>query len=191
MGLLVAVALGAYLVVSFNWAILVLRVLGRGDPRAIASGNPGTSNVYRLAGAFWAAVVLLLDVGRAGLVAWASLRLLPPAHAPLVGLALVLGNRFPLLHRFRGGKGVAGYLGFGAVLQPLAAVLACASWVLVWALGRVHYVGSIAMVAALGGGVVLRCGWGAASVLGTTLTLAWIVLAHASNFRQSDPPRRP
>lgn len=191
MGSLIAVAVGAYLVTSLNWAILVLRLLGRGDPRTSASGNPGTSNVYRLAGPFWAGVVLLLDLGRAGLVAWAALRLFPPAHAPLVGLALVLGNRFPVWHRFRGGKGVAGYLGFGAVLHPLAAVLSCVSWVLVWAMGRVHYVGSIAMVAALAGGVVLRCGWGAAPLTATVVTLCLIVLGHARNFRQSDPPRRP
>ncbi|MBI5487857.1 MAG: glycerol-3-phosphate acyltransferase [Deltaproteobacteria bacterium] len=178
-----AVCAGAYLLASLNWAIVVLRALGRGDPRARASGNAGTSNVYRVAGPLWAAVVLVLDVGRAALVAWAALRLLPLELAPLAALAVAFGNRFPLWHGFRGGKGVASLLGFTAVLHPLAAAFACSAWVVVWVLGRVHYVGSLAMVAALAGGEILRCGWGPASVLGGATTLALIALAHAPNFR--------
>ncbi|MBI5501366.1 MAG: glycerol-3-phosphate acyltransferase [Deltaproteobacteria bacterium] len=184
MGALAAVCIGAYLVASLNWAIVVLRALGHGDPRTRASRNPGTSNVYRLAGPLWAAVVLVLDVGRAALVAWAALRLLPLELAPLAALALVLGNRFPLWHGFRGGKGVASLLGFTAVLHPLAALFACGAWVIVSMLGRVHYVGSLAMIAALAGGAVLRCGWGYSSVLGTATALAVIVLAHSPNFRE-------
>ena len=69
----------------------------------------------------WAAVVLLLDVGRAVGLAALALALLPFALVPWVGLALVAGNRFPCFHGFRGGKGVASYLGFTIPIAPWGA----------------------------------------------------------------------
>jgi glycerol-3-phosphate acyltransferase PlsY len=181
--------LGAtYVAGSINGAIVVLRLAGKGDPRTAYSGNPGTSNVHRLAGLPWAAVVLLFEVGRATALAWLALRWLPLAHVPLVGLALVLGIRFPLLHGFRGGKGVAGFLGFAVLVHPLAAALACASWVLVFAFARVSFIGSFAMVAVLGTGVVLRCGFGVESVVATAGTVALIYAAHARNLRGRSAP---
>ena len=173
---------------SLNGAIVVLRLAGKGDPRTAYSGNPGTSNVYRQAGLPWAAVVLLFEVGRAVALAWLALRWLPLAHVPLVGLALVLGIRFPLFHGFRGGKGVAGFLGFTVLLHPLAAALACASCVLAFALARVSFIGSFAMVAVLGAGIVLRCGFGAVPVASTAATVALIYVAHARNLRGRSAP---
>jgi glycerol-3-phosphate acyltransferase PlsY len=176
--------LGAtYVAASINGAIVVLRLAGKGDPRTAHSGNPGTSNVYRVAGPAWAAVVLLFEVGRAVALAWLALRRLPLAHVPLVWLALVLGIRFPLFHGFRGGKGVAGSLGFVALVHPLAAALAAASWVLVFAFARVSFIGSFAMVAVLGAGVVLRCGFGAVPMAATAATVALIYAAHSRNWR--------
>ena len=67
----------AYLAGSINFAIIVLRLLGKEDPRTTFSGNAGTTNVYRQAGKGWAVLVLLLDVGR------------PPA-----GCALAFFTRF-------------------------------------------------------------------------------------------------
>jgi acyl phosphate:glycerol-3-phosphate acyltransferase len=182
MAWLLAACAGAYLAGSLNWAIVVLRLLGRGDPRMRSSGNAGTSNVYRIAGPAWAAVVLLLDVGRAAGVAALALFLLPAAHAPFVGFALLLGNHFPLFHGFRGGKGVAAWLGFTAAVHPAAAALSCAAWVLVYALSRISFVGSSAMLTVLAAGILARCGLGPASVAGTVLSLALIVAAHRRNF---------
>jgi glycerol-3-phosphate acyltransferase PlsY len=182
MAWLLAACAGAYLAGSLNWAIVVLRLLGRGDPRARSSGNPGTSNVYRIAGPAWAATVLLLDVGRAAAVAALALLLLPAGHAPLVGLALLLGNRFPLFHGFLGGKGVANWLGFAAVVHPPAAALSCAAWLVVYALSRISFVGSTAMITVLAGGILARCGLGPASVAGIALSLALILAAHRSNL---------
>ena len=183
MNTLLLLLAGTYVAGSINGAIVVLRLAGQGDPRTAHSGNPGTSNVYRLAGPAWAAVVLLFEVGRAVALAGLALRWLPVEHVPLVGLALVLGIRFPLFHGFRGGKGVAGFLGFSTLVHPLAAALACASWVLVFAFARISFVGSFAMVAVLGTGVVLRCGFGVVSVAATAGTVLLIYMAHARNVR--------
>ena len=108
----------AYVAGSVNFSILVCRVTGRQDPRHYGSGNPGATNVYRQAGIGWAAAVLLLDMGRAVGVALAANTLLPFWQVPWVGLGLILGNRFPCFHAFRGGKGVANYLGFTAGRAP-------------------------------------------------------------------------
>ena len=67
---------GAYLAGSVNFSILLFRILGREDPRRQFSGNAGVTNVYRQAGLLWAAVVLLLDIGRAFGVCWAALHML-------------------------------------------------------------------------------------------------------------------
>lgn len=85
----------AYLAGSINFSILLFRLTGREDPRQHGSGNPGATNVYRQAGAVWAAVVLLLDMGRAIAVAVLAQRLLNDWQVPWVGLGLILGNRFP------------------------------------------------------------------------------------------------
>ena len=55
----------AYIAGSINFAILLFKVIKKDDPRTKFSGNAGTTNVYRIAGKFWAAAVFLLDIGRA------------------------------------------------------------------------------------------------------------------------------
>jgi glycerol-3-phosphate acyltransferase PlsY len=60
----------AYLAGSVNFAIIFLKLAGKADPRLNFSGNAGTTNVYRQAGILWAAVVFLLDIGRAITVAF-------------------------------------------------------------------------------------------------------------------------
>lgn len=85
----------AYFAGSVNFAIILLGRLGGEDPRTKFSGNAGTTNVYRQAGIGWAAVVLLLDTGRAVGLAALAFYLLPAPLVPWVGTALVAGNRFP------------------------------------------------------------------------------------------------
>ena len=110
----------SYVAASVNFAILLLRAIGKGDPRDSYSGNAGTTNVYRQAGPLWAALVLLLDLGRGAALAALAAHLLPPEGVPWIGLGLVAGNRFPCFHGFRGGKGVAGFMGFALVIAPVA-----------------------------------------------------------------------
>ena len=93
-----------YLIGSLNFAILVLRLSGKKDPRTQFSGNAGATNVYRQAGRGWAAIVLLLDTGRAVALALTALGILPPMLVPWIGFALVVGNRYPCFHGFRGGR---------------------------------------------------------------------------------------
>jgi len=175
---------GVYVAASVNFSILVLAVLGKGDPRSRFSGNAGTTNVYRMAGLFWAATVLLLDVGRAVAVAVLGASFLPPEEVPWLGLSLVAGNRFPCFHGFRGGKGVASYLGFVGALAPWAALLAMALWVAVFALVRIPFAGSLIMIAALAAGESLVVGQTAGAAVAVAATVLLILEGHRRNIRE-------
>ena len=95
----------AYLAGSVNFAIIYSKLAGEEDPRLSFSGNAGTTNVYRQAGILWAAVVFLLDIGRALAVAIIACYFLKTSFLPWAAFFLVLGNSFPCFHGFRGGKG--------------------------------------------------------------------------------------
>lgn len=179
---LFGLALFTYLAGSLNFAIVLLRLLGREDPRHAFSGNAGTTNVCRLAGRGWAAAVLLLDVGRAAALALLALAVLPGPQAAWIGLALVTANRYPVFHGFRGGKGVAGYLGFVLVLAPAWAAVSCLAWVVVHRLVRLPFVASFAMIAILGAGAVAAAHVRPEGIAGTVLTLLLILWNHRENL---------
>jgi acyl phosphate:glycerol-3-phosphate acyltransferase len=172
----------AYLAGSINFAILCMKWAGKGDPRSAFSGNAGVTNVFRSAGRRWAATVLLLDVGRAVLLAWAGLCLVPLPHVPWVGFALVLGNCFPCFHGFRGGKGVAAYLGFSILPAPGAAFLSALLWVTVFRVVRIPFVASFVMIAILAAGILIRCNWAAWSLAATLATVTPILFRHRENI---------
>jgi len=182
--LFVLLLTGAYVAGSVNFSILAFRLTGRQDPRQHGSGNPGATNVCRQAGLGWAAAVLLLDVGRAVGVALTASALLPLGQTIWVGLALILGNRFPCFHGFTGGKGVANYLGFTLALAPVWAGIGVLAWGTAYLIWRTPFLSSFALVFFLSGGTALSVrgnGWGVAGVL---LTAAFIVVCHHRNIRQ-------
>lgn len=174
----------AYVAGSVNVAILVFHITGRPDPRLHGSGNPGATNVYRQAGPGWAAAVLLLDMGRAIAVAALAGWLLPLPLVPWAGLGLIIGNRFPCFHRFRGGKGVANYLGFTVLLAPLWAVAGVMAWGAVFALWRTPFLASFALVFCLSAGTAAIPGVKGAGVAGALVTVIFIVACHHRNIRQ-------
>jgi glycerol-3-phosphate acyltransferase PlsY len=187
---LAGLLLFAYLAGSVNFAIVALRLLGRDDPRTRFSGNAGTTNVYRQAGKGWAAFVLLLDIGRAAALAALALALLPFASVPWIGLALVAGNRFPCFHGFRGGKGVASYLGFLVPIAPWGAAAACLVWVAVHRIVRIPFVASFFMILVLGGAAAVAGGREAIGAAGTASTVLLIAINHRTNIAALIDQRR-
>ena len=180
-GLLLA---AAYVAGSINFSILVFRFTGRDDPRHHGSGNPGATNVYRQAGIGWAAAVLLLDVGRAVLVALAAEALVPSWQVPWVGLGLILGNRFPCFHRFQGGKGVANYLGFTAVVAPVWAALGVLAWGAAHRVWHTPFLSSFAMVCVLAAGTAIAQAGSWQGGIGAVVTALFIVACHHRNIRE-------
>jgi len=151
------------------------------DPRETFSGNAGTTNVYRQAGIIWAAFIFLLDIGRAIAVAFLASHYLEMSLVPWAGLFLVLGNSFPCFHHFRGGKGVANYLGFTAVVFPWGAAAAALFWVTVYAIARVPFIASFFMVAVLSLSISYRT-FSVSSIAAAIMTFALIVFNHRKNI---------
>ena len=172
----------SYVAASVNFAILILRAIGKGDPRDRYSGNAGTTNVYRQAGPLWAALVLMLDLGRGAALAALAVHLLPPDGIPWIGLGLIVGNRFPCFHQFRGGKGVASFMGFALFIAPLATGLAALLWVAVYGIVRIPFVASFFMILALAIGIITVYNDHMAAVAGAVASALLIFYNHKRNL---------
>lgn len=148
---LAAAALG-YLLGSIPFGLLLTRAAGLGDVRKIGSGNIGATNVLRTGNKKLAAATLLLDAlkGTAAVLAghWIGAQGGIAILASLVaGLAAFLGHLFPVWLGFKGGKGVATYIGVLLGLAPKIALLFCALWLAVAVTSR--YSSLSALVAAV------------------------------------------
>lgn len=179
---IIIICLGAYLIGSINFAIVFFKITGRADPRLSFSGNAGTTNVYRQAGLPWAVLIFILDIGRALAVAALTLHFLYGVWLPWVGFFLVLGNSFPCFHGFRGGKGVANYLGFTLLVAPWAALVSAIIWVLIYAVKRVPFIASFFMAAVLALGNAYPFQWAFAASLGALAAFTLIVFNHRRNL---------
>ena len=104
-----ALAFG-YLVGSIPFGPLLARLAGLGDLRGIGSGNIGATNMLRTGRKDLAALTLLADISKGAAAVWAA-GLYGPDPALVTGFGAVLGHIFPVWLKFRGGKGVATYLG--------------------------------------------------------------------------------
>ncbi len=182
LGNLILLGLAVYLAASVNFSIILFKVLSKGDPRDNFSGNAGTVNVARQLGKRWGLLILLLDIARAGAIAQVGVYLLPATLVPLLGFLLVVGNQKPLFHGFRGGKGVASYLGFTALISPVLAAGSCLAWVLAYRLFHQPFIGSFFMITVLGLGTIIHCSWTWPAMIGAGLTMALIFQAHRTNI---------
>jgi len=98
--------IGAYLLGSVSFAIVVSKLMRLPDPRSYGSKNPGATNVLRTGSKAAAILTLIGDGAKGWLAVWLALLYVPEA-APYAALAVFLGHLFPVYHRFQGGKGVA------------------------------------------------------------------------------------
>ena len=178
---LVAVLL-AYLVGMLPSAQLVARRAGH-DPTNEGSGNPGASNVLRIAGRRAGAAVLALDAGKGAVPTGLALALSGRPLAAACWAAAALGHVFPVVRRFRGGKGVATVAGGAVVLYPVLSVGFLLVFVVVAAVGRRPSVASLSVAALLPVGVAAsgRPGWEVVVAAGLA---ALVIARHAGNIRR-------
>ena len=140
----VLAVLAAYLIGSLSFAVIVSRGMGLEDPRHYGSGNPGATNMLRVAGKKLAVLTLLGDLLKGLLpVLVAYLLGLGVQQQAWIGLAAVIGHLYPVYFRFQGGKGVATAAGMLLGLYPPAALLALASWALTFYLTRTSSLASL------------------------------------------------
>ncbi len=131
----ISAVLLAYLIGSIPFGVILTRLVGAGDLRAIGSGNIGATNVLRTGRKKLAAATLLLDMAKgagAVLIAW---RWFPDAVS-LAALGVVIGHCFPVWLGFRGGKGVATLLGVGLGLAWPIGLICAGVWLAMLALTR-------------------------------------------------------
>lgn len=127
--LLVAL-LGGYLLGSIPFGLVLTRLAGLGDVRQIGSGNIGATNVLRTGNKPLAAATLILD-GAKGAVAVLLAQMFGPDTAVLAGGGAFLGHLFPVWLRFKGGKGVATFLGILLAIAWPVGIACCLTWLVV------------------------------------------------------------
>jgi acyl phosphate:glycerol-3-phosphate acyltransferase len=143
----VAIA-GAYLLGSVSFAVVISRLFGLADPRSYGSGNPGATNVLRSGSKLAAALTLLGDAAKGAVAVW-LVRVLGPQFGigetgvALAALAAFVGHLYPLFFAFKGGKGVATFLGALLALDVGTGLLACATWLVVALVFRFSSLASI------------------------------------------------
>lgn len=140
--------LAGYLLGSIPFGLLLIRLAGLGDIRNVGSGNIGATNVLRTGGKGLAAATLILDGGKGAAAALIGGTSLGPDIAVLAGGGAFIGHLFPVWLKFKGGKGVATFLGVMLALSPLAGLGACATWVASAALFRFSSLAALLAAAA-------------------------------------------
>ena len=135
--MLIIVAILAYLLGSIPFGIVITRAFGLGDLRKIGSGNIGATNVLRTGNKPAAAATLILDAAKGGIAVLIARYTLGEDAAQLAGLAAFLGHLFPIWLGFKGGKGVATFLGILLALAWPVGLAACATWAAAAAITRI------------------------------------------------------
>jgi glycerol-3-phosphate acyltransferase PlsY len=132
---LAALALG-YLLGSIPFGLVLTRLAGTADIRSIGSGNIGATNVLRTGRKGLAAATLLGDMLKGTAAVLIAREVWGHDAALAAGLGAFLGHLFPVWLRFKGGKGVATYIGILLGLAPLGALVFCLVWLAVAAATR-------------------------------------------------------
>ncbi|MDH3241602.1 MAG: glycerol-3-phosphate 1-O-acyltransferase PlsY [Alphaproteobacteria bacterium] len=147
---LLAWAAVGYLLGSVPYALLLMRLAGRGDIRKMGSGNVGATNVLREGGTGLAVATLVLDAGKGALAVLLAARYAPdaaPSSALVAGAGAVLGHVFPVWLGFRGGKGVATTLGVLLVASWPTGLAVVATWLAAALIGRYSSLSAIIALA--------------------------------------------
>ena len=135
-GLAAGALVFGYLLGSIPFGLILTRSAGAGDLRAIGSGNIGATNVLRTGHKGLAAATLVGDALK-GTAAVLLVMTLDAGELPLVaGLGAFLGHLYPIWLRFKGGKGVATYIGVLIALSWPVAIAFCVIWVIIAAITR-------------------------------------------------------
>jgi glycerol-3-phosphate acyltransferase PlsY len=152
--LALALVVGGYLLGSIPFGLLATRLAGLGDIRKVGSGNIGATNVLRTGRKDLAAITLIGDggkgaaaVGLAHLVALSQAPASEPLACALAGGAAFFGHVFPVWLGFKGGKGVATFLGVLLAAAWPVGIAACLTWLVVAVLFRISSLAALTAAA--------------------------------------------
>ena len=186
-------ALAAYLIGSIVGSLLIGKLRGV-DIRTMGSGNAGATNMLRIQGKAAALAVLLIDVGKG----WVATGVLAPGQIPGVapagletraliltvcGLAVIVGHVFPLWYGFRGGKGVATFVGAVLGIDAGLALAMVLTWLVVVILSGFVGLASIAGAGAVAAAIAAHHSSGGMPLLAFgILALLLIIYTHRANI---------
>ncbi|HXE00988.1 MAG TPA: glycerol-3-phosphate 1-O-acyltransferase PlsY [Hyphomicrobium sp.] len=178
-----AIAFGVgYLLGSIPFGLLFTRAAGLGDVRRIGSGNIGATNVLRTGRKGIAAATLLFDAAKGAVAVLVVHHYFGQGPAILAGLGAFLGHVFPVWLKFKGGKGVATYLGVLLATVWQAAAVFAAVWLAVAAATRISSLA--AMVATIAAPIAVYA-WGSKEFAMVAALISVIILIkHRGNIRR-------
>lgn len=177
---LILVAILGYLLGSIPFGIVMARLFGLGDLRQIGSGNIGATNVLRTGNKVAAFLTLIGDAGKGGAAVLIARVMLGEDAAQIGGFAAFLGHCFPIFLGFKGGKGVATWLGTMLALSFPVGLAVCGTWLVAAALFRISSLAAL-IAAALSPLVAILLGQGGLTVLAVALA-ALIFIRHSANI---------
>ena len=160
--------------------MILSRVMGLGNLREIGSGNIGATNVLRTGSKSAAALTLLLDGGKGAVAVLLARAFAGDDAVQLAAAAAFLGHCFPIWLGFRGGKGVATFLGIWLAYAWPVGLACCATWLLVAWLRKISSLAAI-MMASLSTFYAILFGYGSAIAMGAILTVL-IFWRHRENI---------
>lgn len=180
--------IGAYLLGSLSFAVIVSRRMGLDDPRGYGSGNPGATNMLRSGRKSAAALTLLGDALKGWLAVWLAKYFGPQLglHETLAawcGLAAFIGHVFPVFFGFKGGKGVATAVGVLLGFSVWLGLACIATWLAMTAAFRISSLAALTTAVAAPVYTIMLLGWD---------VFAWVVLGmsailiyrHKSNIQK-------
>lgn len=179
-----------YLLGSIPFGMVLAAVMGLGNLRSIGSGNIGATNVLRTGNKLAAFLTLLLDGGK-GAVAVILARIYAGEDAAQVaGLLAFVGHCFPVWLKFKGGKGVATFLGLLLALAWPVGIAACATWLVTAILRRISSLAAL-LAASLSTAWMVMLDQGQIIVLGALLTMLifWTHRTNIARLRRGEEPK--
>ena len=130
------VILFAYLIGSIPFGIIISKIMGLGNLRNIGSGNIGATNVLRTGNKLAAILTLIFDLLKGAIAVIITYYIFNDTTAQIAALSSFLGHCFPIWLKFKGGKGVATFIGISLALYWPAGILICLTWTLTAFLSR-------------------------------------------------------
>ncbi|MBV9331095.1 MAG: glycerol-3-phosphate 1-O-acyltransferase PlsY [Alphaproteobacteria bacterium] len=173
-------ALGGYLLGSIPFGLLVGLATGAGDVRKIGSGNIGATNVLRTGNRWAAAATLICDAGKGLVAVLLARKIFGIEGAIAAGAGAFVGHLFPVWLKFKGGKGVATFLGVVLACSWLGGIGFAVTWLGAAAVWRISSLAAL-IAAALAPAYLLMLHQPAYATLAAALALA-IFAMHRSNI---------
>ena len=180
--LMLASLLFGYLCGSIPFGLILTRMAGLGDVRSIGSGNIGATNVLRTGNKKLAAATLLADALKGTVAVVAARHFIGMEAALIAGLGAFLGHLYPVWLKFKGGKGVATYLGVLLGLAPVMVLVFAVVWL---GMAKIFRYSSLAALAAAVAVPVALYLYGRPEVASLFVVMSLItILKHHENIRR-------